>query len=118
MTLERAEQPPAPDPREAAARSVAHRRQSRGERLLNAAAIVAGLGFGATIGLAISTESWRALSAPGGWNTAIGRIAGFAGAYLMLVMVVLMARIPPLERAVDKTVWRDGTGGSVDGRSC
>ena len=38
--------------------------------------------------------------APGGIATALGRLAGLTGAYLMLVMVVLIARMPFLERAV------------------
>jgi len=63
-------------------------------------AALAGLGFGATLALVIGGETRGALAAPGGWLIAGGRLAGFAGAYLMLVMVVLIARLPWLERAV------------------
>jgi len=61
---------------------------------------MAGLGFGATIGLVITGETRGSLAAPGGWLIAGGRLAGFAAAYLMLVMVVLIGRLPWLERAV------------------
>jgi len=63
-------------------------------------AAFAGLGLGGTLALVITGESRGALSAPGGWLIAGGRLTGFTGAYLMLVMVVLIARLPWLERAV------------------
>jgi len=62
-------------------------------------AVVAGLGFGVTVGTALSGESRGSLAAPGGLLTAEGRLAGFTGAYLMLIMVVLVARLPWLEVA-------------------
>ena len=89
-------------------------RRASDNRLINVAAILVGLGFGATVGLAVSSETARALAAPGGWNTAIGRVTGFTGAYLMLVMVFLMARIPALERAVGQdrlARWHRRIGG-------
>ncbi len=58
------------------------------------------LGLGAILGLVITGESWGSLTAPGGLLIAGGRLCGFAGAYFMLVMVVLVARLPWLERAV------------------
>ena len=61
---------------------------------------LAGLGFGATLALVITGESRGSLAAPGGLLIAGGRLAGFSGAYLMLVMVVLIARLPWLERTV------------------
>jgi predicted ferric reductase len=61
---------------------------------------LAGLGFGATLALVITGESRGALAAPGGLELTGGRFAGFTGAYLVLVMLVLIARIPWLERAV------------------
>jgi predicted ferric reductase len=61
---------------------------------------LAGLGFGAVLALVITGETSGSLHATGGWLIAGGRLAGFAGAYLMLVMVVLIARLPWLERAV------------------
>jgi predicted ferric reductase len=58
-----------------------------------------GLGFVAVIALDVSGETRGSLSAPGGWLVAGGRLAAFAGTYLMLVMLVLIARVPWLERA-------------------
>jgi len=63
-------------------------------------AALAGLGFGTTIGLVITGETRGSLAAPGGWLIAGGRLTGFTGAYLMLLMVLLIARLPWLERAV------------------
>jgi predicted ferric reductase len=63
-------------------------------------AALAGLGLGVTLALVIVGETRGSLAAPGGWLIAGGRLAGFTGAYLMLIMVVLIARLPWLERAV------------------
>ena len=52
------------------------------------------------IAAVITGESRGSLAAPGGLLTAGGRLAGFTGAYLMLIMVVLVARLPWLERSV------------------
>ncbi len=59
-----------------------------------------GLGFGITLALAVTAETRRALSSPGGWLIAAGRLTGLTGSYLMLVMVLLIARLSWLERAV------------------
>jgi predicted ferric reductase len=69
-------------------------------RVADALAALAGLGLGVTLGLVTTGETRGALAAPGGWLIAGGRLAGFTGAYLMLVMVVLIGRLPWLERAV------------------
>ena len=61
---------------------------------------MAGLGFGVTVGTVIIGESRGSLAAPGGLRTAAGRLAGFTGGYLMLIMVVLVARLPWLEVSV------------------
>ena len=63
-------------------------------------AAAAGLGLGITIGLAVTAESAGSLSAPGGIATALGRLAGLLAAYAMVVVVLLVARVPPLERAI------------------
>src|ERR1019366_8754271 len=73
------------------------RRRERSRRTVDVAAALVGLGVGATLGLAVAAETRRAIAAPGGLEIAIGRVAGLSGAYLMLVMVLLMARIPALE---------------------
>ncbi len=61
---------------------------------------VAGAGLAVTLGLALSTESASSLSLPGGPATALGRLTGLVGTYLMLIAVVLVARVSALERAV------------------
>jgi predicted ferric reductase len=66
----------------------------------DALAMLGGLGFGITLGLVVTGETRGSLAAPGGWLIAGGRLAGFSGAYLILVMLLLVARLPWLERAV------------------
>ena len=61
---------------------------------------MAGIGAGAVLAAVIAGESRGSLAAPGGLLTAVSRFAGFSGAYLMLIMVVLIARLPWLERSV------------------
>src|SRR5258708_11663860 len=68
-------------------------------RVVDACAALAGLGFGVAVGTVVIGESRGSLAAPGGLLTAEGRLAGFTGAYLMLIMVVLVARLPWLERS-------------------
>jgi predicted ferric reductase len=63
-------------------------------------AAAAGLGLGVVIALGISAESAGSLSGPGGPLTAAGRITGLIGMYAMVVVVLLVARFPPLERVV------------------
>jgi predicted ferric reductase len=66
--------------------------------LVDACAALAGLGLGAVLAAVVLGESRGSLAAPGGLVSAAGRLAGFAGTYLMLIMVVLVARLPWLER--------------------
>jgi predicted ferric reductase len=68
--------------------------------VVDVCAALAGLGFGAVLAAVITGESRGSLAASGGLLTAAGRLAGFTGTYLMLIMVVLVARLPWLERAV------------------
>ncbi len=67
--------------------------------MVDACAGLAGLGFGAVLAAVLAGESRGSLAAPGGLLIAAGRFAGFTGAYLMLIMVLLVARLPWLERA-------------------
>jgi predicted ferric reductase len=69
-------------------------------RVVDALATLAGLGFGATLALGVGAESSGSLHAAGGGAPAAGRLAGLAAAYAMVVVVVLVARVPPLERAI------------------
>jgi predicted ferric reductase len=77
---------------------LARRQQSR--RIGDAFVAAIGLGLGAVIALAITGETRGSLSAAGGVETFLGRVCGLSGAYLMLVMLLLVARIPFVERAV------------------
>jgi predicted ferric reductase len=78
------------------------RRQPARQRplIVDILAALAGLGLGITIALGITAESMGSLGAPGGVATAIGRMTGLLAAYAMVVVVLLVARIPPLERAI------------------
>lgn len=83
-------------------------------RVTDALAVIAGIGFGLAVALAFWGESLGALRAPGGWLTLAARLAALVGTYLMVVMVVLMSRIPWLERSVgqDRLVrWHRKIGG-------
>jgi predicted ferric reductase len=57
-----------------------------------------GLGLGATVGLALTAETRSALVARGGGMTFLGNITGLVGTYLALVMVLLVSRLPFVER--------------------
>src|ERR1700704_1915931 len=74
---------PAPRPHRALARS---------------ALVAAGLGLGATTALTITAETASQLSAPGGVLTFAGSLTGMVGTYLALMMVLLVSRIPFVER--------------------
>ncbi|MCW3002326.1 MAG: ferric reductase [Conexibacter sp.] len=69
-------------------------------RIVDVLAGLAGLGLGMVIALGVTAESSGSFSAPGGALTAAGRITGLVAMYAMIVVVLLVARIPPLERAV------------------
>ncbi|MGO9217832.1 MAG: ferric reductase-like transmembrane domain-containing protein [Streptosporangiaceae bacterium] len=67
-------------------------------RLAGAAVVLAGIGLGAVAALTITGESAGQLSAPGGLLTFAGSLTGMVGTYLALVMVLLVSRIPLIER--------------------
>ncbi len=69
-------------------------------QIANLLAGLAGVGFGAVTALALETEGHSALYSPGGWALAVTRFSGFWGGYLLLLMVLLMVRLPWLERTV------------------
>lgn len=62
--------------------------------------MVAGAGLGATTALAITAETASQLAAPGGQATFAGNLTGLVGTYLALVMVLLVSRIPFVERVL------------------
>lgn len=61
---------------------------------------VLGVGLGISIALAMSDVGHATLALPGGVFTAVGRVSGLVGAYLLLVTVVLVSRFAALERAI------------------
>jgi predicted ferric reductase len=71
-----------------------------GRRAARVLAGLAGLGLVITTALAVTVESAGSLAAVGGPATAAGRLTGLVAAYLMLITVVLVARIPALDRAI------------------
>src|SRR5205085_11975331 len=68
--------------------------------VVNVLGALAGLGFGVTVALGVAAESAGSLRAPGGLATAAGRLTGLTAAYAMVVVVALVSRFGPLERAV------------------
>ncbi len=93
--------PPAP-PRPSLVDRRARRRRPARQRpvVVDVLAAAAGIGLGVTVGLEVTAESAGSLTAPGGIAIALGRLAGVLAAYAMVVVVLLVARVPPLERAI------------------
>src|SRR4051794_23253544 len=101
--LERRRGAPATAPAATAAPPVAatRRRPARPRpAVADVLAGLAGLGLGITLALAVGAESAGSLRAPGGVATALGRLSGLLAAYAMVIAVLLVARVPPLERAI------------------
>src|SRR3954468_9271725 len=96
--------PPAPPPARPHPRVLARAPRRRPARrrpvVVDVLAAAAGIGLGITIGLAVTAESAGSLGAAGGIATALGRLTGLLAAYAMVVVVLLVARVPPLERAI------------------
>jgi predicted ferric reductase len=61
---------------------------------------LAGFGLGIAIWLSLAGESVASLTAAGGVMTALGRVTAMVGTYLLLVLILIVARVPALERAV------------------
>jgi predicted ferric reductase len=71
------------------------------------------IGVGALAVLALWWRDTPSISGLGDWLTNAGRITGLLAGYSMVVLVALMARIPPLERGVgaDRLVRWHAMGG-------
>lgn len=65
-----------------------------------AALLLAGAGLGAIIALGMADQPFSQLSAPGGELTFLGNLTALAGTYLALIMVLLISRIPAVERVL------------------
>jgi len=78
----------------------ARRLRTRSTRRGDIAGVVAGLGFGfmvVTGGMVAKDMYWHG---PGGVATTLGSIAAIAGTYLCLMLLLLVSRVPWLEREV------------------
>jgi predicted ferric reductase len=68
--------------------------------LARAALVAAGIGLGATTALTLTAETISQLRATGGPATFAGSLTGMIGTYLALLMVLLVSRIPAIERVL------------------
>jgi predicted ferric reductase len=68
--------------------------------------VLAAVGLFISVALVAPVTTMSELAAPGGVLIAVGRVSAMAGTYLMLVTLLLIARMPPIERALgqDKLV--------------
>jgi len=64
------------------------------------ALFAAGAGLGVTTAVTITAETRGLLSVPGGLATFAGNVTGMTGTYLALIMVLLVSRIPFVERVL------------------
>ena len=68
--------------------------------LARAGLVFAGAGLGAVTALAITDETGAEFRAPGGAVTFLGSLTGLVGMYLALLMVLMVSRIPAIERVL------------------
>jgi predicted ferric reductase len=66
----------------------------------NPAAVLAGIAAGALATIALWWHDTGSIHGLGDWLTNAGRITGLLAGYAVVVLVALMARIPPLERGI------------------
>ncbi|HCK79830.1 MAG TPA: hypothetical protein DHW34_07435, partial [Actinobacteria bacterium] len=90
-------------------------RAARGVRstVADTAMTLAGLGLGAVLALHFAARGHAAPNGAAGWLTEVGRISGLVGTYLAVLVVLMAARIPVIEREVghDRLVrWHRLTG--------
>src|SRR3954463_3648400 len=63
-------------------------------------ALLAGIGLGAVAVIALWWHDTSSISGFGDWLTNAGRVTGLLAGYSVVVLVALMARLPPLERGI------------------
>jgi predicted ferric reductase len=68
--------------------------------LARAALVAAGVGLGATTALTLTAETASEFDGPGGPAIFIGSLTGMVGTYLALLMVLMVSRIPAIERVL------------------
>jgi predicted ferric reductase len=76
-------------------------------------AILAVIGAGAVAAVWLWWRGTPSVSGMGGWLTGAGEILGLLAGYAVVVLIALMARIPPLERGIgaDRLARWHATGG-------
>ena len=84
----------------APARSIAGVHARKGRFLARVLGVFGAIGLFMSVALVAPLESAHVLAGPGGVVTAIGRVSAMAGTYLLLVMLLLIARIPAVEAAI------------------
>jgi predicted ferric reductase len=91
---------PAPAPRESLASAARRRRRTARTRSATGdlLAVLAWASAAIAVALWLATPGAHAVSGVSGWLTAAGIVAGLVGTDLVLVMLVLAARIPLLDR--------------------
>jgi predicted ferric reductase len=75
-------------------------RDKRGYGRVGPRAVLAVIGVGAVIVIALWWHSTPAVSGLGGWLTGAGEVLGLLCGYGVVILVALMARLPPLERGI------------------
>ncbi len=63
-------------------------------------AVLAAAGMAVSVGLVLPVTDQATLHAAGGQLTTLGRVAGLAGTYLLLITLLLIGRIPFIERVI------------------
>jgi predicted ferric reductase len=63
-------------------------------------AALAWIGAVCSVALVVPVTTSHDLAAPGGLATVIGRVTGLAGTFMMLITILLIGRIPAVERAL------------------
>ena len=75
-------------------------RDEKGHERVSARTVLAVIGIGAAAVVALWWHSTPDVSGLGGWLTGAGEILGLLAGYGVVVLVALMARLPPLERGI------------------
>ena len=83
----------------AGARPAASRGRSR-RLLVRVLAVLGAIGLFVSVALVVPVTTVADLAGPGGALTAIGRVTAMSGTYLMLITLLLIARVPAVERAI------------------
>ena len=76
------------------------RERKRSTRRGDMAGLAAGLGFGLAVGSAVVVVKSSYWNSPGGVFMSLGTVSAIAGTYLCLMLLVLISRVPWLEREV------------------